>query len=332
VKGVSRLRAVVIAGMVAMAGPTLLGEGSAAQAADPPSPSSTPTQTTTYGKVADKFSLTVSPTRLAIGPSQIGDVQKVLVVNRGESPLTVRVQKQDFTGGIDGSLKFAAHAPYSASDWVDVNPTSFQLAPGESRTVNATITVGANPDAGDHQVALVFLIPSVKSKANININRGIGIPVYVTVAGPTDNSVLLTHLAAPGFVGGGGNVTVDATVRNTGTVHRDFRGASPLLLKASGAPTRFSDFTIIRGSERRITTEWNPPVICVCHVSVAIANADGTPQLRTVRVIVFPVRIAALLLAALMAVIVGLRWRRRRYAAHVRDEARRLVLAQGTPD
>ncbi|MCW2749921.1 MAG: hypothetical protein JWR83_1031 [Aeromicrobium sp.] len=328
----SWLRMVVIAGMVAVAGPVLLGEGSAAQAADPPSPSGTPTQTTTYGKVADKFSLTVSPTRLAVGPSHIGEVQKVLVVNRGESPLAVTVQKQDFTGGIDGSLKFTAHAPYSASDWVDVRPASFELAPGESRTVEATITVGANPDNGDHQVALVFLVPSVKAKGNIRINRGIGIPVYVTVPGPTDNSVSLTHLTAPGFVGGGGKVTVGATLRNTGTVHRDFRGASRLLLKASGASTYFGDFTIVRGSDRRISTQWDPPLICVCHVSVAIANADGKPQLRTVRVIVFPVRIAGFLLAALIAVLGGLRWRRRRYAAHVRAEAKRLVLAQGISD
>jgi hypothetical protein len=318
--------------MVAMPGLALLGEGSAAHAADPPSPSGTPSQTTTYGKVSDKFSLTVSPTRLAVDPSHLGEVQKVLVVNRGESPLAVRVQKQDFTGGIDGSLKFAAHAQYSASDWVDVSPASFQLAPGEGRTVKATITVGANPDSGDHQVALVFLVPSVKTKANISINRGIGIPVYVTVPGPTDNTVDLTQLTAPGFIGGGGKVTVDATLRNTGTVHRDFRGTSQLLVKANGTSTHFGDFTIVRGSERRITTEWDPPLFCVCHVSVAIANPDGTPQFRTVRVIVFPVRMAAVLLAALMVVIVGLRWRRRRYSAHVRAEARRLVLAQGTPD
>jgi len=290
----------------------------ATAATDPPSsppPSgSSPTASTSYSLKPTDFSLMVSPTRLTVGPADIGTVQKILVVNRGQAPTAVTVQKRNFTAGADGSLVFQQDAPYAASDWVSVDPESFQIAPGDTQTVTATITEPAAPDAGDHQVAIVFLVPSGQTDGNIKINRGIGTPVYITVPGPTDDSVALGDLSASAFAING-PVTLTTTVRDTGTVHRDFRDPNPLTVDTAGDAAPFPDFTVIRGGTREVSTTWDPPLMCVCNPSVSIVNADGTVQSASVRVIVFPLKLLGILLGAVLVGWVIVLFSRRRSRA-----------------
>jgi hypothetical protein len=306
--------------------------GSVPPASDPPSPVGVrPTTSTTYKTVPSAFSLMISPTRLVVGRADIGTVQKVQVINRGQSPVSVTVQKRNFTGSRDGALVFQEHAQYSASDWVTVKPLSFTVAPGAMQVVSATITVPTAPEPGDHQVVLVFLVPSGKTSGNIKINRGIGTPVYVTVPGPIDDSASLSDLHAPGFATGG-PVTLTATVRNTGTVHRDFRGATALKIHSAGAAAAFPDFTVIRGVTRDISTTWDPPLICICNPTVTFVNAAGSVQSSSVRVIVFPLPLLGLSVGALLVLWVVTYLARRRYQASVTKAAALLSRPVGTGD
>jgi hypothetical protein len=295
-----------------------LASGSEADTSAPPaSTTGTPTNSTSYRPAPSGFSITVSPTRLVIGPADIKSTAEILVVNRGRAPVQVNVQKRDFTGGTDGSLIFQEHAAYSASSWMTVAPTTFRIAPGAAQKVSASVTVPPKPESGDHQVALVFLVPASPTNANIKVNRGVAAPVYVTVAGPTDDSASISDLGASGFVLGGGSVNVTAKVHNNGTVHRDFRAASRLSVNAAGTLSAFPDFTIVRGSTRDIATTWDPPLMCICHPTVSFRNADGSVQTATVRVIVFPLHLLGILVGALLVLLVGMRLWRRRYQANV---------------
>ena len=142
--------------------------------------------------------------------------------------------------------------------------------------------------------------------------------------GTTDETSTLSDLAAPGYVLGGSDVAISAKVHDTGTVHRDFRGADRLVVSVDGTDTLFPDFTVMRGSTREISTMWNPPLMCVCHPTLGFANADGSRQSATVRVVVFPLHLVAFTLGGLLllavAVIIGRRW----YRATVHRAAARL--------
>ncbi|RFA12825.1 hypothetical protein B7R22_14845 [Subtercola boreus] len=287
-----------------------------------PTPTPSPTQTTTYDTLPTSFSLTVSPTRLAIGPADAGTDQAITVVNRGEDALHIDVQKESFVGAADGSLAFQPDAPFSAIDWVSVSPASFEVQPGSSQIVSVSVVVPTNADLGDHQVALVFLVPAGAAGSNIKINRGVGTPVYITVPGPVDDTVTVGGLTAPGF-SAGGPVDVTASVQNTGTVHRDFRGESALAL--AGASTNFADFTVARGSARTISATWTPPLMCICSINTAITNADGVSTSQTVQVIVFPVVPAAVLVGGILLVILLLVFARSQYRKGVRLAAEQLT-------
>jgi hypothetical protein len=280
-------------------------------------------QTTTHGAGTSQFSLTVSPTRLNVGRAAVGDIQRVQLVNGGRSPLTVTVQKQNFSAAVDGSMVFQSRAPYSASNWVTASPTNFVLKAGRTQTVTVTISIPSSPEPGDHQVALVFLVPAPGTGANIKINRGIAIPVYVTVPGPINTSADISNLKAPGFASGG-PVTITAEVHDTGTVHRDFRGATILKVTDAGAGASFPDFTVMRDSTRDISTTWNPPLLCLCHPKVSMVSANGTVQSVAVRVIVFPLRLFGIVVGAVLVLLIAIRWTRRRYRTNVTKAAARM--------
>ena len=277
------------------------------------------------------FSLAISPTRLVVDRGQADEPQKIKIINGGTSEMRVDVTKQNFTGGRDGSMIMAETAPWSASTWVDVSPTTMVIPAGETRVVTARITIPTDPEPGDHQVALVFLVPAGESKANVKINRGIGTPLYVTVPGPIDDSAMVKALDAGGFAAGG-PIDITATIENTGTVHRDFRSDTPLRVNAAGTAEPFPDFTVMRGATRDIATTWDPPLMCICHPTVSIIDAKGEVQSMSVRVVVFPLPLLGFILAVLVLAAVAYRLARRRYEHNVIRAAAALRPAVGSGD
>lgn len=262
------------------------------------------------------FSLTVSPTRVVIPTNAISVTRKFLVANRGRSPFKVTVDKADFIASESGALTFVRTAPYAAANWAQVTPTQFWLAAGTSR--NVTFRVGLPPRAepGDHQFALIFKVPAGRNSANIRINRGVAAPVFIDVAGAVNNSAEVVGLRAPGFVTHG-PVSLTAKVRDLGTVHRDFRAKGRLYVDAAGDRVGFPDFTVLRDSTREVAARWNPPLMCVCHATLRVANANGTESTATVRIVVLPLHLMALLTGATVALLLFRWFLRRRFRARV---------------
>lgn len=293
------------------------GPGPSSLASSPAAtPGSSPRSSTTYQRDPGAFSLTVSPTRLAVGQRDFGAAQQVTLVNRGQTPLPVTVQKRNFTVGSDGSVKYQDDAPYAAATWVAVSPERIMIEPGQAQVVSVSVEAPKTYEPGDHHVALVFMVPAGKAEGNIRVNRGIGLPMYITAPGPVVDSVDLSGLSAPGFVAGG-PVSITATVTNSGTVHHDFRKPSPLTVEAAGTAEPFPDFTVPRDAVRDIATTWDPPFLCVCHPTVRMTSADGGVQAQTVRVVVFPWPWVAAAIGAVLLVLLLVRTARRRFRATV---------------
>jgi hypothetical protein len=263
------------------------------------------------------FSLTVSPTRLVIDRQHLGDVQTFQVINGGRDPLDIRVQKRNFTASVDGALEFQADAPYSASEWVDAEPSSFRLSPHTTMNVKVRITMPVHPEPGDHQVALVFVVPAGDDQSNIHINRGIGAPIYIAVPGVADDSVQVDDLVAPRF-SLTGPISFATTIHDVGTMHRDFRGTDRLGVHVGGDDVLFPEFTVLRGTDRRITTQWrDPPMVCFCHATVSVTDASGVVHLVSASVTIFPAHLIAIALVLGLLVVLVVRQAKRRYRRQV---------------
>jgi hypothetical protein len=272
---------------------------------------------------ATRFSMTISPTRLDIGQGQAGSIQRIEVINGGRSPFKVTINKLPFTGSVNGTMDFASDPSYSAASWVTLSASQFTVAPGATEVITARVSIPQHTEPGDHQLALEFLVPAGVTKGNIKINRGIAIPVYITVPGPVSDTTALTQLSAPSL-SLGGPVTITAKVREGGTGHRDFRGPDSLTLKGSSSGVVFPDFTVPRDSSRIISTTWKPPFFCLCSVTVSIPGAHGKSGTATVQMIVIPLIPIAIALGCLLLLAITTRFVRYRYRGSVLRAAAQL--------
>ena len=279
--------------------------GTSVAAAETPAPPATPAA----------FGLALSPARVVVPSPDVARAQQVTAVNQGQAPLDVTVQKRDFVQQPDGSLRWQDDAPYGASSWLTVSPESFTLAPGAAQVVTTDIEVPAEPDLGDHQAALVFLVPPTAGQGNVRLSRGTGAPVFITVPGPVDDSVAVRGLRGRGF-SWTRDVPLRATVESTGTVHRDFRGPGALSVTSGGSATRLPDFTVGRGALRDVDVVWRAPLLCVCHPTLTVPG--GVAVTAATRVVVLPwYRAVGVLAGLLLAAVVVTRRRHPRPARPV---------------
>jgi hypothetical protein len=253
--------------------------------------------------------MSVSPPRLTVAPRQVISTQRLQVANTGSVRLNVHAQVQKLAQAKNGSSLPQANAPASDVGWVTVVPSHFFVPPGTSQRILVRIRIPPHPEPGDHDLAILFMVPPVPGKGNIHISAGIGIPVLIAVPGRVIDHVGVTSLHTQGF-SMGGNIPLAATVRESGDVHHSFRGPRNRLVAQVGeTAVLFPPITVLRGSTITLNTKWTDhPVMCVCHVKVAVFS-DGRRSMAAATVVIFPVvqvlsgigAIVALLAAFLLA-------------------------------
>jgi hypothetical protein len=266
--------------------------GAAARAADPP---------------LVPFSLTLAPTRLVVPATERPSTQIITLTNNGTSMVPVTALRYDFTQAPDGAIQFVPASPRSAASWLTVTPASFVLAPGHRQQIRVRIAIPPSPDPGEHQVGLVFSVPSGKTANNVAVNRGVGTQLLISVPGPVVHGTTVAGLSVPRFVDGR-STQLTATIHNTGTMHSDYVGAAPLRAYVQGTALAFPDFTVLRGATRVIGSRaQHLPLICVCRVTVTTDDGTGHPTSLSRRFVVFPLRAAIGMLLLTVTLIVLLR-------------------------
>lgn len=260
-----------------------------------------------------RFSLTVSPTRIVVPADDLDKQAEVRLTNHGQQPVEVVVNKRDMWADEVGNLTFVDEVAYSATDWLTTDPERLLVPPGAAETVTVQVDLPTRYEPGDHHVALVFVAPNAEEQGTVQINRGVGIPVYVQAPGVVDRSVEFTDLSGPRF-SLWGPVSFQASLQHTGTVHRDFRGGNQLLLDVDGSEVEVPEFTLLRDAAREVTVEWQqPPLWCVCRATLTIPDATGAGyQQRTATVVIVPVHLIGVVLAAVAGLVLLLVWRHRR--------------------
>ena len=290
----------------------------AAAAPDPVSPGPVPR--------GHGVSMLVTPPRLTIAASQIVKPQWLEIENRGSVPLNVDAELEGLAQNGNGSSLLEADAPFSATTWVTLTPDHFQVDPGTRRYIRVLVRVPPSPEPGDHNLAIIFLLPARPGRGNIHIAQGVGVPVLITVPGQVIDHVSLAKLAATGF-SAGGPINVTATVRESGDVHHSFISKNSRLAARSGGTTvLFPSFTVLRDSTVTVTTKWkDPPVICLCHITSSVTS-DGQRTTVTATVVIFPVFqvvIGVGVIAALLLIFQFLRLHHRRRLSAAYEAGRR---------
>ncbi len=235
------------------------------------------------------LAMLVSPPRLTVAGRPVIRTARLEIENRGSIRLDVHARVVKLAQAKDGSSLPEENAPSSDLGWVTVVPSHLFVQPGTRQRVFVHIRVPPHAEPGDHDVAILFMVPPARGKGNIHLSAGIGIPVLITVPGRVVDNVSVTGLHVAGF-SAGGTISLAATVRESGNVHHSFRAPhARLAARAGGTTVLFPPISVLRGSTITMDTKWaDHPVMCVCHVSVTLMS-DGHRSTAVATVVIFPV-------------------------------------------
>jgi hypothetical protein len=261
------------------------------------------------------IAMLISPPRLIISARQVGKTQRLEIENRGSDPLFVTARLESMTQGPTGAALPGAKTPYSAATWVTVVPRQFEVKPHTRRYIQVRIHLPAKPEPGDHNVAIILMLPPQPGHGNIHVADGIGVPTLITVPGPVIDHVSVRSLVAPDM-SAWGPVKIAATVSESGDVHHSFVGRhGRLQARADGLTVPFPAITVLRGSTVTLATTWaNHPLFCVCSITTAVV-ADGHRSSAVVTVLILPLIQILIAVGALLAILLAFVLYRRRRAS-----------------
>jgi hypothetical protein len=210
--------------------------------------------------------------------------------------------------------------------WVSVPTPTIRIKAHGKRIVNVQITVPANASPGDHAGAVVALGQVVgggtSNQLQIGARYGVGVRIYLRVAGPTHAALSVTkiNLSTPkgldGALFGPARATATYTVENTGNLRLAPSSDVTISTRTKKINEPRADLgEMLPGSTITKTVKadglrWSS-LLGVVHAKVVV-EAQGAPTTtETATVYTFP-WLSLLILVALIALIIVARRLRRR--------------------
>jgi hypothetical protein len=139
----------------------------------------------------------------------------------------IAVQVEGLTQAPDGTNGPLAPAedtgPYSARSFISIDKNSFQLEPGASQDVTATINIPQNVGAGGRYAMIHFATQSTPG-AEVNILSAIDVPIVLTI---TNSQLTQTGKITALTIGqpvNGQPLDISTTFQNTGNHHYKVQG------------------------------------------------------------------------------------------------------------
>jgi P pilus assembly chaperone PapD len=138
-----------------------------------------------------QMTLEVNPIRaehqIESGASETNVIE---VRNAGNQAVRVKAQAQDWTMNRKGEVAFAraGSTPGSLSAWLEINPTDFQIEPGQTKEIRYTLTIPAGVRTGSYREAIIVEgMPAQQgppSPKKMAIHGRFGVMIYETVGKP----------------------------------------------------------------------------------------------------------------------------------------------------
>lgn len=248
--------------------------------------------------------LTVSPPsqEVAIDPGGTTTI-KAKITNKSNATLPINVSVEDFTAkGDEGQVELTTDSKYSVASWTKLSATSFSLAPGEAKEVTATIRAPRDA-AGGRFGSFVFAVKPQNQPGTASLSQEIASLFLVKVSGPVDEKLSISSFSAPAF-SEFGPVPFGIKFTNGGNVYSKPTGLINVtdMFGNKVADIVVPGVNIFPGADRIITASLNKPFIIGQYKATALMYYGASNQVltSTTTFIVFPTRIAAIIVVVLL--------------------------------
>ena len=216
-----------------------------------------------------QLAMSLSPVRVehAIPPGELW-TDIVTVENVSDSPLRARVTVADWyleRNGTPVFVKRGTRPGLSMSDWIDVNPTEFEIGHGETQVVRYTLNVPAGlADASYRTAVLVESLPDFAATPDRNVaylTARIGVIIYnrVGTEAPQAQVVGQEVVSDPEMPN---SKAVKLTIRNPGMVNVRLSGESQILTPDGRVlqVVEIPDGVVLPRSEREVLLRLEEPI------------------------------------------------------------------------
>jgi len=208
------------------------------------------------------------------------------VQNQGSEPIAIKAYVTDFSIDREGNFVFSepGHESYSASRWLSVAETDFEIAPGESREVEVRLSAPSEVEPGGHYAALFFEVIPSANESEVSISTRIPTLFYITVPGITEAEVIanadIASLVLPGFAGKG-PVEAGVVVHNSGNVHLTVAARAHFSASLGGdSELDLGQAVVLPNSDGMLKGEWQEsPFFGKVKASVIIGYLDQKGEL-----------------------------------------------------
>ena len=216
-----------------------------------------------------QLAMSLSPVRVehAIPPGELW-TDIVTVENVSDRPLRARVTVADWyleRNGTPVFVKRGTRPGLSMSEWIDVNPTEFEIGHGETQVVRYTLNVPASlADASYRTAVLVESLPDFAGTPDRNVaylTARIGVIIYnrVGTKAPQAQVVGQEVVSDPEIPN---SKAVKLTIRNPGMVNVRLSGESQILTPDGRVlqVVEIPDGVVLPQSEREVLLRLEEPI------------------------------------------------------------------------
>jgi hypothetical protein len=235
------------------------------------------------------------------------------VINQTDVPLTFNLAVQDFvvtdtTGTPDLLPANTLASKYSAASWIAVSPSTFTVQPGQKQIVNYYIQVPGNASPGGHYAAITYspLSPS-QNVTGGTVKTQVGSLFYITVNGQVNEQATVSKFLANSFYEYG-PAKIATQIKNLGDLHITPQGTISLSGPFVNQSVKLASYNIFPGAARDYANTLGQNLM-IGRYKVTLIASYGTngnlPLVATLYFWVFPWRIALVIGLAIVALILG---------------------------
>lgn len=271
----------------------------------------------------ERVGLTVSPPTFESSANP-GDTinNSVRVENTTDSPLDVSVDVRNFSAlGEEGQVNLSTEDnSYALAKWIKVTPSSGTIAPKDSRTFQYTISVPTNAQPGGRFGSIVFKTnpKAVGGGSNVAVGQEVGALVFMKIAGDVHENAQVASFTTAHKVYEYGPVAFEARVKNSGNVQFRPQGTITIsnMFGKVVETVPVNSRNVLPGAIRKMDGQWKSKWLFGPHTATISLVYGSKGQIVTASTTFwgFPYKIAAIVLAVLLVIGVGVFKGRRRLA------------------
>lgn len=247
------------------------------------------------------------------GESKTG---KILVTNRNDSPLTYKMETEQFNGtDEDGAPIFTPVEPTGITDlkdWISFpKDTEGIIAPHLDKEIPFVVNVPINATPGGHYAAIFAreITKTPEGQTAVGVASRVGTLVLVSIPGPVTKTAEITSFTPPKFVWKG-PIDFILKIKNTGTVHYDSEAKIELkpALLGNTQTIDLGKHTLVPTSTRLYSGTWNkrfPFGYYTVTASTKDGNGKDITTATTLLAIPLEIVIPAIILLIIIIVLIG---------------------------